>query len=122
MRNDGKRFEDAAASWLLHRGLSVLVRNFAARTGEIDIIALDQGCLVFLEVRSRGHPDFGGAAASVDRRKQRRLERTARIFLQSNPQWANLPCRFDVIAYEPSQSASDSPSHWIRGAFAAQPW
>lgn len=119
-RSDGKRYESTAARWLSQRGLRILDRNFRTRYGELDIIALDQGCVVFVEVRSRSHARFGGAAASVDHRKQKRLLRTAEAFLQRHPQWANHPCRFDVVAYELQQA--DTAPRWIRGAFSASPW
>ncbi len=115
--NDGHRYEVATANWLAQQGLRILDRNFRTRYGELDIIALEDYCVVFVEVRSRSYGGFGGAAASVDRRKQERLLRTARTFLQRNPQWANYPCRFDVVAYELQQPASGP--NWIRGAFSA---
>lgn len=113
----GQRFEALAADWLNDRSVQVIGRNYRCRVGEIDLLALDAGCLAFIEVRARSNPRFSGAAASVDRRKQLRLIRTAQFFLQRNPQWANFPCRFDVIAIEPRQSAEDLAVQWIRSAF-----
>jgi putative endonuclease len=117
--NRGQSFEERAAALIRDSGARVLERNFLARTGEIDIVALEQGCLVFVEVRSRGNPRFSGAAASVDRRKQARLIRSARLYLQARPRWRDLPCRFDVIAFEPPQSGAAPEPQWIRGAFTA---
>lgn len=117
MKSVGDAFEERAALWLQERGLQLLARNFRCRGGEIDIVALDGECLVFLEVRRRSNPRFAGAAASVDRRKQQRILRAAQLFLQRHPQWSDLPCRFDVIAFEPPQSAPDSAPLWIRAAF-----
>jgi len=125
--NIGDKFENAAAALVCRRGLRIVARNFSAKTGEIDIIALDGRTLVFFEVRARSNPYFLSAAASVDRRKQRRIVRTAQLFLQRNRQWAHLPCRFDVIAYEPRQSNLDTDldanfdetGQWIRSAFTA---
>lgn len=119
MKKTGDVFENAAAEIICRQGLRILARNFSARTGEIDIIARDKNTLVFLEVRARSNPHFLSAAASVDRRKQRRLVRTAQLFLQRNKQWAHLPCRFDVIAFEPRQSSLDRTGRWIRSAFTA---
>ena len=119
MRSKGDLCEKAAVELIRSCGLNVVARNFTARTGEIDIIALDSDCLVFLEVRGRSNPRFAGAAASVDRRKQQRLLRTAQVFLQTHPRWAKTRCRFDVIAFEPRQSGTDPGIQWIRGAFTA---
>ena len=97
--------------------MSLLLRNFRSKTGEIDIIARHEGCVVFIEVRARSNRAFSSAAGSVDWRKQQRLVRTAQCFLQRHPALANLPCRFDVIAFDPPQSGTSLDIHWIHGAF-----
>ena len=117
MRARGDRFEAKAADWLLHKGQRLIRRNYRARTGEIDLVMLEGDCLVFVEVRARGHAGFGGAAVTVDRRKQQRIFRTAQAFLQENPHYAHLPCRFDVLAFEPRQSPGNQDINWIKGAF-----
>lgn len=100
-------------------GLCLLERNFRGKTGEIDIVAKEGVQLVFIEVRARTNRYFDSAAGSVNRRKQQRIVRTAQLFLQCRPQWAGMPCRFDVIAFEPPQSGSLPQIRWIRGAFTA---
>jgi putative endonuclease len=117
VKSVGDAFEERAALWLQESGLHLLARNFRYPGGEVDIVALDGECLVFLEVRRRSNPRFAGAAASVDWRKQQRILRAAQVFLQRHPQWSALPCRFDVVAFEPRQSAPDSAPLWIRAAF-----
>ena len=120
MGRQGMVYESAAARWVeREQGMRILARNFGGRGGEIDIVALDAGQLAFIEVRARSNPRFAGAAASVDRRKQRRLLVTAQLFLQRHPTLAALPCRFDVIAFEPPQSGAEPQMRWIRGAFTA---
>lgn len=118
MKTLGDGYETRAADWLCQRGLTVLARNFRTRAGEIDIVARDGASLVFVEVRARSHPRFAGAAASVTRRKQRRIVRAAQSYLQRHPGLAALPCRFDVIAFEPG-SDPGAPPRWLRGAFHA---
>ena len=119
MRGVGNNYEERAARWLQAKGLQLLQRNFQRKTGEIDIIARDGDHLVFIEVRSRSNPRYSSAAASVDRRKQQRIARTAQLYLQQYPCAAKLPCRFDVVAFEPRQSPADEGINWIRGAFFA---
>ncbi|MFT4822355.1 MAG: putative endonuclease [Halioglobus sp.] len=119
MRSIGDDFEEKAIALLRDNGLEILTRNYTRKAGEIDIIARDGQYLVFVEVRARSHKAFSGAAGSVDYRKQQRLIRTAQLYLQSHPQWSNSPCRFDVIAFEPRQSAQQRPPNWIRSAFIA---
>ena len=117
MNGKGSYYEARAARFLRSQGLKILQANYSCRCGEIDLIARDKQHLVFIEVRSRGNPHFASAAASVDRRKQRKLRRTAEFFLQQHPELAKLPCRFDVIAFEPPQSPAQAPPNWITGAF-----
>lgn len=119
MKTLGDNYEDSAAAFLENGGLQLLERNFSGKTGEIDIVARDGEQLVFIEVRARTNRYFDSAAGSVDMRKQQRIIRTAQLFLQRRPQWANYPCRFDVITFDPPQSGSLPRIRWIRGAFTA---
>ena len=68
----GNAAEDLASAHLERAGLRILTRNYRVRGGEIDCIALDGNTLVFVEVRLRRNTRFGGAAASIDGRKQQR--------------------------------------------------
>lgn len=108
----GKDAERNAEIWLETQGLQLIQRNMRCRLGEIDLIMTDGESLIFIEVRHRNSRTFGGAAASVDWRKQRKILRAARFFLAANPTWSKHPCRFDVIAYE----GNDIPL-WYRNAF-----
>ncbi len=112
-RRRGEEAEEQAARFLAARGLRVVARNYRTRQGEVDLVAQDGATLVFVEVRARRDARFGGAAASVDGRKQRRIVAAARHFLARLG--AEPPCRFDVLAIEGSPG---EPS-WIRGAFDA---
>ena len=119
MRLLGDHYEDRAARLVQEHGLQLLERNFQGKTGEIDIVARDGEHLVFIEVRARNNRHFDSAAGSVNRRKQQRLVRTAQLFLQRRPHCLSMPCRFDVIAFEPPQSGTRPRIRWIRGAFTA---
>lgn len=117
MKSLGDQYESLAASWIQQQGLNIVARNFRCRVGEIDLIGRHGPHIVFIEVRARGNPRYASALASVDRRKQVRLIRAAQWFLRKHPELADLPCRFDVIAFEPPQSATEQTPLWIRGAF-----
>ena len=112
----GQDSEALAATWLKEQGLSLLARNYLCRHGEIDLIMQAADTLVFVEVRYRGNADFGGAAASVTPRKQRRLVAAARHYLASSPGTASQACRFDVLAMEPDQTGAVR-YEWITNAF-----
>jgi putative endonuclease len=114
----GQRAEQLAAEFLAAQGLTILERNYRRRLGELDIIARSPGVLVIAEVRTRTRRTYGGAAASVDRAKQRRIIRAAAQLLQQRRDLARLPVRFDVLVV----LGPDSPSpqiEWIRHAFEA---
>lgn len=113
-QRDGDQAEALAVAHLEQAGLHVLQRNFRVRGGEIDCIARDGATLVFVEVRYRKSAHFGGAAASIDTRKQQRLILAAQLYLLKNPRWAKHPCRFDCIVMK-ALNAEDI--EWIKDAF-----
>src|SRR5204862_504789 len=77
----GTLAEQRAERYLQSQGLGLIERNYRSRFGEIDLIMRDGTSLVFVEVRMRRNKDFGGAAASIDVRKQQRIIRTAHQYL-----------------------------------------
>jgi len=93
----GNRSERAAARFLKRLGYRIVARNFSCPLGELDLVALDNGCIVFVEVRSTGAGDALRAAESVDAKKQKRLTNLAVHFLQAK-QLLEKPARFDVLA------------------------
>lgn len=104
--------EARAEAYLGDRGLVTVERNVRFRGGEIDLVMRDGTHWVFVEVRARRDARWGGAAASVDWRKQRRLLLAAQLYLLRRfGQRAWPACRFDVVAFEAGEA------HWIRGAF-----
>lgn len=95
----GRLAEDIALAWLLLSGLTVLDRNRRGDGGEIDLIARDGDCLVFVEVRQRRSRSWVGASESVDARKRARLRACARRLLASREdlRWPGRTLRFDVV-------------------------
>jgi len=106
----GARAEDLCAELLRAAGLRLLERNWRCRVGEIDLIAEENGTLVFAEVRCRSGAGFGGAAESITSAKRARLLAAARLYLYGRPD-AN--CRFDVFLVE----GEPKQVRWIRDAF-----
>ena len=111
----GAAAEQTACAHLVAHGCTIVARNVRYKEGELDIVALDGGALVFVEVRMRRDARFGGAAASVDHFKQRKLARAARHYLLATygARGRVPPCRFDVI-----DADADGVRDWIRDAFA----
>lgn len=110
MNREGARAEDLCAELLRAAGLKLVERNWRCRLGEIDLIAEEEGTLVFAEVRMRGPGHFGGAGESITAAKRSRLIAAARLYLARRPE---VSCRFDVFLID------GPPRHvqWIRNAF-----
>jgi putative endonuclease len=116
-REQGDAAEERAQRYLEGQGLRTVARNVHSRFGEIDLIMQHQQTLVFVEVRYRRSSRFGGAAASIDGKKQRRLIATAHSYLQQHPH--DGPCRFDVVAIGAIGTISASPNgiEWLQNVF-----
>lgn len=110
----GNRAENLALEYLRKQQLSLQQRNFSARSGEIDLIMLDDDYLVFIEVRYRKGQQYGGALESIDWRKQRKLRRTAELYLMQQ-KLADQACRFDILCL--SGNLADPTFQWIKNAF-----
>lgn len=110
-RTRGAAAEALAAAWLERQGLRVIERNWHCRFGELDLVLQDGPVIVIAEVRLRSSARFGGAAASIDRRKQARLAAAAQLYLARRP---SSPCRFDVVLLGDEEGRD---IEWIRNAF-----
>lgn len=98
LRRIGNAAEERAAEYLIEQGFTIVTRNAHSRGGEIDIVALDDEVLVFVEVKLRRS---SAAAEAITPTKALRMRRAAREYLQSmgEPERA---FRFDLVAIEPS--------------------
>jgi len=96
--NTGQRGEEIACALLRSRGYAIVERNWRSAFGEVDIIARDGETLVFVEVKSRAGPGFGGPEAALTPWKRKRIIATARAYL--NEVGADLPVRFDLVALQ----------------------
>ena len=112
----GAKAEQLALDYLFAKGLRCLTRNFRCRFGEIDLIMLDDDCLVFTEVRFRSRNRYTNAAMSVGIAKQRKIILTASYYLRGRKQFANTIMRFDVMAID-SASAGQYTIQWMKDAF-----
>ena len=115
-RLDSRAAEDAAAEFLRRRGYKIAQRNFATRLGEIDIVAVDEGMVVFVEVKSRVSTEYGPPEVAVDGRKQAKLRRIAQLFLERH-RLLDTPCRFDVVALTRPSEGDDWHIELFRDAF-----
>jgi len=108
----GAEAEDQALRYLQRQGLRLLQRNVRFRGGELDLVMLDAETLVVVEVRLRSNPGFGGAAESIDRRKQQRLILATQLFLADHAEHGRRAVRFDAVVFD-----RDPQPQWIKAAF-----
>lgn len=111
MKTDGKTAEQLAAAYLQQNGLQLLESNYHCRFGEIDLVMRDGKEIVFVEVRLRTNPLFGGAGESITPAKRRKLSLTADHYLM---QHGTAPCRFDAVLLE---SLATANLKWLKNAF-----
>jgi putative endonuclease len=111
-RSFGSKSEAAAALFLEQLGYRIVERNYARPQGELDIVALDKQCLVFVEVRSTEGREEEEPAESVDLRKQRRLTNLALQYLQEH-NLLDQSARFDVIVVRwPTNQQEPAITHY----------
>jgi putative endonuclease len=97
----GRRGERAAEKHLRRIGYRIVARNFRAVGAEIDLVAMDGGILVFVEVKTRRNRAAGAPEEAVDERKQKRLRRAAEVFA-TRYRAEDTEMRFDVVAVDAS--------------------
>ena len=99
-RNRGTRYEELAATYLEHSRMHVIARNFRCRYGEIDLVAMDEGTLAFVEVKSRADASSGLPEEALSFSKRKTISRVADFYRVRYKIRSDTPCRFDVIAFE----------------------
>ena len=117
-RQKGLQAEMLAKEYLIQQGLTPVEDNFFAKTGEIDLVMREQSAWVFVEVRYRSgkhNKRFGTAATSINPRKQSRILKTTKLYLQTN-RLQNVVARIDVV--DISGRLSEPEIIWIRNALS----
>ncbi len=112
--NKGQLAECAAKYYLQKQNLSILEQNFLCKLGEIDLICLDNGEIVFVEVRYRKDNSHGNAAQSIHLGKQKKVIKAAQYWLLINHKH-DVPIRFDAILFD--QSIDEKHLTWLKSAF-----
>ena len=93
----GKKGEDLALRKMKQLGYQCIARNFRCNIGEIDLIARDGDCLVFVEIKTRRGKSTGYAKEAIDVRKRKKLSQVALAYLKAHD-CMNVKSRFDVVA------------------------
>jgi putative endonuclease len=113
----GQRGEDAAARYLRRKGYRLLARHVDSPLGELDIIAVDDRTIVFVEVKTRTTTDAGHPADAIDDRKERRMTQAAVAYLKANG-LLRYSARFDVVAIMWAEAARRPVIEHYENAFA----
>ncbi len=94
----GRWGERTAARYLEERGCRLLARNLRTRHGEVDLIACQEGLLIFVEVKASASGGFVFPEYAVTPQKRARLLAVAEQYLQEHPEFNTW--RLDVIVVE----------------------
>ena len=92
----GKRGELLAIEYLESRGYTILENNWKTNRREIDIIAVDNNEIVFIEVKTRSKNYYEDPEEAVNIKKQKYLITAAEAYIFSNK--IDLDARFDIIS------------------------
>ncbi|MFA6195881.1 MAG: YraN family protein [Sulfurimonas sp.] len=96
-RAKGNLAEESACGFLYDKGFTVVERNFYSRFGEIDIIAIKDEVLYFVEVKSG--EDYESAIQNITRSKLSKIIKTAQIYMSKNS--LDIDFTFDAIIVTP---------------------
>lgn len=111
----GKKGEELAVNYLRSKGYKILQQRYRTTQGEIDIIAVYEQVLVFIEVKTRTSTAYGSPAEAVDYRKQNKIRQVALAFIQDgNHKYREF--RFDVVSILQNHQAEWQLEH-IKNAF-----
>lgn len=98
-RSVGNKAEGLACEFLEKKGYKILERNFTIRGGEIDVVSLLSGTLVFVEVKARFNHQFGRPEESITPWKLKALYHTAEVYI-NKIRWGEKPFRFDLVTLD----------------------
>lgn len=87
--------EEVAVSYLKDKGYIILERDWHSKHRDIDIIACQDDCLVFIEVKTRRNCDYADPLQSINYQKRKNLQRAINHYL--NYKKIDGSWRFDVI-------------------------
>ena len=110
-RTTGKLYEEKAAAFLKERGFFLLDMNYRCRQGEVDLIGIHDGCLVFVEVKYRKDKRSGAPEEAVGPAKQMKICRVSDYYRLAKPAEAARQIRYDVVAI------CGEDVRWYRDAF-----
>ena len=112
---EGRLGERLACRFLMKQGFDILARRYCGQWGEVDLIGLEGGVLVFIEVKTRKTREYGDAWEFVDWKKQQSFRRAAEEFI-ARKNLGGYAYRFDIVAVIAAGTRSEEISLY-RNAF-----
>jgi putative endonuclease len=109
----GREGEERGRQYLAEAGWSILSRNFRARRGEIDIVALRGGIVAFVEVKTVNRYTQEDLQHVISAKKRRSIIETSKLFLAMNRKYNQYRIRYDVMLVQ-----GDACVRHMEGAFA----
>ena len=106
--------ERVAKNYLIRQGYEILTTNYKTRLGELDIVAKEEGVIVFVEVKTRSSKAFGLPQESVNFKKQNKIIRMALQYLRDHQ--IQRTWRVDVVAIVMSPTRRVENIELIRNA------
>ncbi|MDX1586940.1 MAG: YraN family protein [Balneolaceae bacterium] len=110
-RQIGDEGEDLAVAYLESKGYTILDRNYYFERAEVDIVAFDETCIVFVEVKKRATADFGKPEEFVTASKIDNLYKAAEAWIYER-KMDTAPARFDVIAITQQNNEAPDIKHY----------
>lgn len=111
-KNIGAAGENLAEQYLLQQGYKIVSRNLQLGKSEIDIIAVDDNTLVFVEVKLRNNYKFGNPLEALTQEKINNIIYGAKMYIASK-QLYNVNMRFDFIAVCDNKIEHIKDAFWI---------
>ncbi len=108
--------ESSVASWLTDRGWTILERNLRLGPGEVDIVALKEGLMAFVEVKLASSGSATMAPEKIDARKKSKIAGVAAMYLAVTGYDGD--CRFDVAIVRGASGAFEVD--YLESAFVSR--
>ena len=114
-KTTGNQGENRAAGYLEAKGFSIIERNWRTNRGEIDIIAVKNDILAFVEVKTLPNGTLDMIQRELNYQKRQRIIKTSKRFLLNHRQYSNNYIRYDVIVID---MPGLEPVYHIENAFS----
>jgi len=112
-RQIGRRGEELACDFLVRHGMKIIDRNWRCSYGEADIIALDEGTLVFCEVKTRTSDTLDDLTEAITKKKVERYLKLVNVY-RSRCTVRHTSLRVDFIGLLVDEEKGRARLHYVR--------